>query len=205
MKKIKIIVTLIEEMLGMTAADPDIHSDHLARKSADAEKIKEELAALPLETHIEKSMTVFPRNGDGIPIMWDYQLKGAIKEWFRLACDTAKGDIRVGKTKLSNYSHKRICDQFVFPAPRQIPIILPEGGEMGICTRPLRATTLQGDRVALATSETVPPGSTMTLEITTLSDELMPYIIEGLNYGKLRGLGQWRNSGKGRFEWKEVD
>lgn len=27
---------------------------------------------------------------------------------------------------------------------------------------------------------------------------------ECLDYGVLRGLGQWRNSGKGRFEWEEV-
>lgn len=27
---------------------------------------------------------------------------------------------------------------------------------------------------------------------------------EWLDYGALRGLFQWRNSGKGRFEWKEV-
>lgn len=28
---------------------------------------------------------------------------------------------------------------------------------------------------------------------------------EWLDYGALRGLFQWRNSGKGRFEWEEVD
>ena len=27
---------------------------------------------------------------------------------------------------------------------------------------------------------------------------------EWLDYGRLRGLFQWRNSGKGRFEWEEV-
>lgn len=27
---------------------------------------------------------------------------------------------------------------------------------------------------------------------------------EWLDYGALRGLFQWRNSGKGRFEWEEV-
>ena len=28
---------------------------------------------------------------------------------------------------------------------------------------------------------------------------------EWLDYGALRGLFQWRNSGKGRFEWEEVE
>lgn len=30
-------------------------------------------------------------------------------------------------------------------------------------------------------------------------------IREWLDYGKLRGIGQWRNSGKGRFEWEEIE
>ena len=32
-----------------------------------------------------------------------------------------------------------------------------------------------------------------------MADELVPAVKEWLSYGKLRGLGQWRNSGKGRF------
>lgn len=28
---------------------------------------------------------------------------------------------------------------------------------------------------------------------------------EELDYGRLRGIGQWRNSGKGRFEWEEEE
>lgn len=28
---------------------------------------------------------------------------------------------------------------------------------------------------------------------------------EWLDYGQLRGLFQWRNSGKGRFVWEEVE
>ncbi len=28
---------------------------------------------------------------------------------------------------------------------------------------------------------------------------------EWLTYGRLRGLGQWRNSGKGRFTFEELD
>lgn len=28
--------------------------------------------------------------------------------------------------------------------------------------------------------------------------------IEWLDYGELRGIGQWRNSGKGRFKWHDI-
>ena len=27
---------------------------------------------------------------------------------------------------------------------------------------------------------------------------------ELLDYGAMRGIGQWRNSGKGRFVWEEI-
>ena len=77
-------------------------------------------------------------------------------------------------------------------------------GEMTICERPLRAQTAQGERVALSCSESIPAGSTMEIEITTLTDDLMNTVIEWLDYGKLNGLGQWHNSGKGRFIWEDI-
>ena len=33
-------------------------------------------------------------------------------------------------------------------------------------------------------------------------DRLQKLVLEWLDYGKLRGLGQWRNSGKGRFTYE---
>ena len=39
----------------------------------------------------------------------------------------------------------------------------------------------------------------MEFSILVMSDDLVPAVKEWLSYGKLRGLGQWRNSGKGRF------
>jgi hypothetical protein len=32
----------------------------------------------------------------------------------------------------------------------------------------------------------------------------MNAVKEWLDYGELRGLGQWRNSGKGKFKWEEI-
>ena len=73
---------------------------------------------------------------------------------------------------------------------------------------------MQGPRVALARSEEVPAGSiiefTVILASPTLtnkekvkiaSDDLLK---EWLDYGQLHGLGQWRNSGKGRFIYKFI-
>lgn len=57
-------------------------------------------------------------------------------------------------------------------------------------------------RVSLANSEQIPAGSTCEFEITCMDDAHEKAVLEWLDYGKLRGLGQWRNSGKGRFTYE---
>jgi hypothetical protein len=75
---------------------------------------------------------------------------------------------------------------------------------VGRCERPLRAQTAQGERVALASSETVPAGCTLEFTVIALREDLLDYVEEWLDYGGLRGFGQWRNSGKGCFTWELV-
>ncbi len=99
-------------------------------------------------------------------------------------------------------AYKKIIDGLIFVSPRQIPIQMQ--GEMGACQRPLRATTMQGERVTLAMSEECPAGSTINFTVSCLSPEHVAAVREWLNYGYLRGLGQWRNSGKGKFVWEEL-
>ena len=99
---------------------------------------------------------------------------------------------------------KKEIDGLVFVSPRQIPLVMPEGGEIGDLQRPLRASTAQGERIALAHSETVPAGTVQEFDVMVLKDDLVPYVEEWLAYGALHGTGQWRNSGMGAFE-AEVD
>ena len=80
---------------------------------------------------------------------------------------------------------------------RQIPVQTAE--ELTNCQRPLRAQTAQGERNSLASSEEIAAGAKLEFSILVMSDDLVPAVKEWLSYGKLRGLGQWRNSGKGRF------
>lgn len=87
--------------------------------------------------------------------------------------------------------------------PREIPYDL-HGMKLDFCERPLRAQTPMGERVSIAKSESVPAGSTAEFEIQCLDPKLEDMVRECLDYGVLRGLGQWRNSGKGRFEWEEI-
>lgn len=86
-----------------------------------------------------------------------------------------------------------------------IPFKLPDGAECGRCERPLRASSASGERVALAASETVPAGTVLEFSILVMNPKDAETVREWLDYGRLRGLFQWRNSGKGRFEWEEVE
>lgn len=63
---------------------------------------------------------------------------------------------------------------------------------------------MQGERIALASSEALPAGTWFECEIEMLDPSLDGFVREALDYGKLFGISQWRSSGKGRFEWEEI-
>lgn len=194
---LKVKVTFDEEVLGTASANPDIHREYIASNAPDAMKLEEEVAAIGAEEVFEKGMTVFFRDEEGKPIVFDYQWKGYFKDAF-------KALRQIPKTKcaaIKNY--KQGIDGLVFVYPRKIPIEL--SGNMDICQRPLRASTAQGERVALASSETIPAGSSMTIDIQMLNESYEKPIMEALEYGRRRGFGQWRNSGKGRFHYEVID
>ena len=197
MKTIKVKITFLEEILGTAPTNEDIYRDFIASKSADALKIEEEVAAIGVEEVVEKGMTVFPRNENKKPIFWDYQIKGFFKD----ACGMLARVTGTASSKLKAY--KKIIDGLVFVSPRQIEITTDK--EIGKCERPLRAQTAQGERIALAISESIKSGATINFDITVLSDDHEKAVIEWLDYGILRGLGQWRNSGKGRFTYKIIE
>lgn len=201
MKELKVRITLTEEMLGTTAADPEIHKKYIASKAPDAASLEEEVAAVGVDEVAKNAMTIFPRLEDGTPFMWNYQLRGFFKDTCS-ALQRCKG-AEEAKESCKLKAFKKVIDGCVFVEPRKIPINL-NGGEMGICERPLRASTAQGERITLASSETVPAGSTMECSIMLISDEHEAVVREWLNYGKWRGLLQWRSSGKGSFEWEEI-
>lgn len=196
MKTIKGRIIFTEQVLGTASADPDVHSRFIASNAPDAPSREEEIEALGVEEVERKEMTVFPRDEEGDPIVWDYQIKGFFKD----SCGVLR---KVTDSKCSKIkAYKKEIDGLIFPKPRKIKIHLPEGGEIGNCQRPLRAQTAQGERIALANSEAIPAGSWCDVEILILKDDLEGMVRECLDYGELKGLGQWRNSGAGRFEWK---
>lgn len=196
-KYIKVKLTLIEDLLGTMSANKELYTDYIATKAPTAELAEQEVEDFDPELALEKAMTVFPRNEDGVPFLYDYQIKGLFK-------DSAAVLRKVPNSACSKVkAFKKEIDGLVFPQPRKIPINV--NGEIGICERPLRASTPMGERVALSISESIPAGSTLEFEIAYLTDSIKPLIIECLEYGVLRGLGQWRNSGKGRFVYELFD
>ena len=197
MKNLRVRLTLTEEALGMMPTDKEIHETYIASNAPDAPSIEEEVAAVGVEEVVEKQKTVFPRMDDGTPFFWDYQLRGMIKD--------ALGMLRrVPSTAASKVTaYKKAVDGLIFVKERKVPIHL--SGEMGDCQRPLRASGPSGERVALAHSETVPAGSWIEFTFEIWQDSLEKPVRECLDYGLRRGLAQWRNSGKGRFYWEELD
>lgn len=195
MKTLKIRITTTEEMLGTASADPELHTTYIASKAPDAPSLEEEVAAVGVEEVAEKAMTVFPRV-DGRPIMWDYQMKGFFKD----TCGVLRKVTGNESSKIKAY--KKEIDGLIFVSPRAIPIKFK--GEVGNCQRPLRAQTAQGERIAIASSESIPAGAVLEFEVLCMVDAHEKLVKEWLEYGKYRGLGQWRNSGKGRFDYEII-
>lgn len=205
MKKMKVRLTLIDEILGTAPNDQDIYGNFIASKAPDAATREEEVASVGVDEVVEKGMTVFSRNAEGKPFLWDYQIKGFFKDACGMLQRVTGKDENGKKKKAANESskitaYKKIIDGLIFVFPRQI--VFNYEGEIGSCQRPLRAQTAQGERIALANSETIPAGATLDIEIQLLSDDHEKAVLEWLDYGVLRGLGQWRNSGKGRFTYE---
>lgn len=197
MTELKVRITFIEEVLGTASANPEIHEEFIASKAPDAKSTEEEVAAIGVEEYVEKSMTVFPRNSEGRPIIYDYQVRGNFKE----SC----GFLRKVKGSLSSKikAYKKEIDGLVFVTPRMIPIEFE--GEIGNCQRPLRGQTAQGERIALANSETIPAGATAEFTVHCMVDEDIALVKEWLDYGRWHGLGQWRNSGKGAYTYEIME
>lgn len=197
--EIKVRVTFEEEVLGVTPGDAEIYQRFIGSKGPNAKTLEEEIEALGEDAVLENGMTIFPKDEDGTPFSWDYQWKGFFKD----ACGMLRRADGSRSKKLKAY--KKEIDGLVYVFPRKIPYQIPEGEQIGICERSLRAQTAQGERVALACSETVPAGSTQEFTIRVLKHELIPYVIEWLEYGMMHGTGAWRNSGKGRFTFEILE
>ena len=209
MEVINVRLKFIEGILGTASNNKEIYSEFIGSKAPDAATAEEEIAVIGVDETIEKGTTVFPRMEDGTPFLYDYQIKGFFKDTCGMLSKLTMKDPETGKKgKAVNESskitaYKKVIDGLIFVMPRKIPF--ENYGEMAICQRPLRGMTAQGERIALASSEEISGGAEIRFRIICMSAEHVAAVKEWLNYGYLRGIGQWRNSGKGRFCYEILD
>jgi len=191
MRTYHIAITFTEPLLGTAPLNKELYGDYIATKAPDGADVPDELESI--EEMTEKGTTGFHRV-DGQPVLYDYVIKGFFKDacgMLRKASDTASH---------KQMAYKKLVDGLIFVKPRQIPLTVV--GKIGILERPLRAQTAQGERVALARSEMIPAGSNLAFTLKVLDGVSDKLLREWLDYGELRGLGQWRNGGYGVFTYE---
>ena len=216
--------TLTTPLVG-SLPNKDLLVEHIANNApTDAAKDQEAAAVPSLEEQLERGTNVFARNMEDKKQLhlWDYHVKGMIKELIGIHVEA--GDL----APLTKWTFKRFVDDQIFTYPRRIhlrnkageEIFTPDGSaEYGQCptpginVRPLRATTMQGDRVAIARSEMVADGTYFDCEVELIESSNAKSkshgfdydsLLEVLAYGQRKGMGQWRNAGWGRFTVVEL-
>ena len=190
----QVTLRFTEPLLGTVPLDKHIYADFIVEDAPDEEAIDEELGTVPESD--DKGKTGFHQMEDGTPFLYDYVIKGFLKD----ACGMLR---RVrGSASKALTAYRKVIDGLVFVEPRQIPLVLPDGEVLSELSRPLRAQTAQGERVALATSETCPPGTMLRFDLFVLGQVDPDLLKEWFDYGRLRGLGQWRSASYGRFSYQ---
>ncbi len=183
----KLKVMFLVGPLG-TQPQKEVATEYITSKVADAngDLPEDELATLPEE--LERGTTAFHKL-NGKPIFYDYQVKGFVKD---------AGQTFNGLRGVKNLRSK--LDNLVFIEPRQIELHLPEGEGITFCERPLRAQTAMGPRVSLARSEQLPDGTWFECRLVVFNGPISEPLLRDLfSYGEKKGMGQWRNGGRGRF------
>lgn len=216
---VRIKFWLAQDLLASCPGNTDLLKTWIQDKAKPpiTEDVREEEMEALLELP-EKQMTVFPRDEEGNPLMWNYQIKGFFKE----ACKALRRCQGTECTKL--VSHLSVIDNLVFVkgidyerSTRKIRIFMPEGATIERLVRPIRITDAKGTRVCLSASETVPEGSYFTCDIKVpilkadpdakgaKRADLRVCFKEWLDYGEDKGLLQWRSAGWGRFTYEVID
>lgn len=198
-------VDLTEAMLGTIPRNPELVERHVQRKAregelASPESLAEELATAPMVEQEERSMWDGFHSDDGGLFVYNYLVKGHLKEAARALSKGA--DVSGLANKLSR------C---VFVSPRRIRMIrdgqaitVPDE----IVERAVRILDRNGQRTALKRSDAVtsPASMSFTLEVIVPSqfaetpDRAEVLLRSMLDYARVVGYGEWRGAGYGTAE-----
>jgi len=205
-------LTMLEPLLGSCPGDKEVFEKFIASKAPTQERQDEEIDAMTVDEEVEKSSTIFPKDKDGL-FLWDYTIRGFIKESMLVLIEL--DEIKEPK----KWVVRKAVDSTVIVEPRRIRLLDASGNPIEKAEealgRTLRAQTQQGERVALARSEVLPAGTRIRFLITSLVTENRQKkswacigketLSQCLDYGVIKGLGQWRSGGYGRFSWEEIE
>ncbi len=128
--------------------------------------MEEEVAALGVDEVVRNGMTVFPRDDQGKTVPVRLSTQRLLQRRMLYASRVVAARIVRQESRGQNESSKIKAykeDMFhglIFVNPRRVPFVFD--GQVGSCQRPLRAQTAQGERIAIANSETVPAARTST-------------------------------------------
>lgn len=210
MKKVHIKIRFTDPILGMSPSNPEIYEDYILSKSPnrDAYDGSDELDAIDGMDEEKSTITVFPRADGGLPCFFDYQIRGFFKDSCKLLAHV-KGVDETGKRSKKKaatlsgalVAYQKVIDGNIFVSPRKI--VIHSDKDITLCQRPLRAMTAKGERISLACSEEIAAGAWAEFDVTLYNDEDLDVLAEWMAYGRDHGMGQWRNSGRGRFEVEE--
>ena len=217
MKKYKVKLDFIRDLLGSAPASEDIRTEYILKKmltgrtgmSADIamEKIKGEIENLKKDPEYQKciaeignkALTVFYRNSEGKPSIADIQIRGFIKAAFafvgkenKLLTKKKDGEAYSG----DEYYKKWIGDRIMFPKQ-----YMPVTGVIDILERPLQCQTMQGPRVSITSSERIK--APVTIEVTLVTtDEVEEKTLNLIfDRGLFKGISQWANAQYGTFTY----
>lgn len=194
---IEVEIELLEDQLGTVPKSKEVYTKFIATKvdpsiaKDEAEGIKEDGTT---------GWTTFMEDEKGLYIL-NYMILGFLRD----AGSTLKEAVPAAGNKKGIKQLKSKLENFVFVTPRKIRF--EREGEIlkvcdGVLERPLRAMTAQGPRVTLAKSDSINAGATLKFQITLIeSKEITVDTIRTiLEYGVLKGLGQFRNGSYGQFK-----
>lgn len=195
----KLRLEFIEMLLGTAPLNAEIYTDFVASKAPATNGNGNGASELDtLEALDIKGRTGFHRDEAGNPLLLDYMFRGFCKE----ACGALRQQRNRKSAALTNYKSK--INAHLFVAERYIPLKLPHAATVTNFERPLRAETMRGPRVALASSDSVPIGTWCEFTLEVLAPEIItePLLTEWLDYGRFVGIGQWRSGSHGRFVYR---
>lgn len=231
----KVRITFIADVLATNSADKTLHDTYIASKAPDDDERKLELDSLPkveemgttvflrdpktqqfwMGNHMLKGF--FKASGEV------FRMTESPEEEPEAETEAAKEDIKKAAKKLEAEGKKpkkapktwgnikTKINNMVQVYPKQLFLNKIDGTPITaadmVLQRSLRAETQQGPRVALAKSESVMMGSYLDATVVLVGNKpvTQQMLLDCLEYGKIHGLGQWRNAGFGAFVFEILE